>query len=59
MKVGHIPEALRTFDTRGEVGCDRIHRAKADAGSPHWLEEIEDQQRLQGKLWFPWPMYIR
>jgi len=23
------------------------------------LEELEDQQRLQGRLWIPWPMYIR
>ena len=23
------------------------------------LEEFQDQQRLRGKLWFPWPMYIR
>jgi hypothetical protein len=23
------------------------------------LEELQDQQRLRGKLWLPWPMYIR
>jgi hypothetical protein len=23
------------------------------------LEELQDQQRLRGKLWFPWPIYIR
>jgi len=23
------------------------------------IEELEDQQRLEGRLWIPWPMYIR
>ena len=34
MKLGHISEALRTFDTQGEIGCYQIYRAEADDGSP-------------------------